>query len=153
MNKKLSLLFLLFTFLFITSCEVVDYNKKKPNNFFYTKDLYNKVTSSENVKVLLFETNLHKEIDVTTEGVDTVKNFIENLKNESFISKPEDLSEEAPYKFFVDIDEDRYVINVYDDASVSLHPWDGVYSPDYINTSKVYKAYNLHKFSKYILKK
>ena len=152
MKKRLSLLFLLFTFLFITSCQVMDYNKKKPNDFFYTKELYNKIISSKDIKVYLFESNLHKEIDVTAEGVDTIKSFIENLKDESFITKTEDMDYETPYKFFIDMDGDRYVIKIYNDDLVSIHPWDGIYTPDYINSSKVYKAYNLQKFAKYILK-
>lgn len=151
MKKTLLSLSIIMTVFFLCSCQLSDYNKQKPTNFYYTKSLHTEFIANSTGKVSLFDTNLHKEVDITSEGFRTIEDFIENLKQENFIEKPEDLPESPPYKMFISFNDTKYVIDIFNDDLISIHPWDAIYTEDYMNCNNIYRANNLFKLCKYIL--
>lgn len=158
MKKKYSLIFIcIILSIFFTSCLKQAPNmpvvKKKPNNFYYTSELYKNLKKDDAYSIKLFETNLYKEVEVSKENNETLNNFISSLKTENFISKPEVLKEKPEFQLFIKANDEKYVINIYDEKYISIHPWDGVFSMDYINMEDIHKAYNLYGFCKYILKR
>lgn len=158
-NKKYPLFIILFMCLcyFLVGCNIQKPNmpvvQKKPNKFHYTSELYKSISSEEEFKVKLFEPNLHKELDVSREDGNTIKNFIQSLEEDNFVNSPEDLPSAPKYKLFITSKDEKYIINVYDDKLVTIYPWDGVFPMDYINMETMHKAYNLYGFCRYILNK
>lgn len=95
--------------------------------------------------------NFYKEKDFDHEDLSIFSDFFNSLKNDSFIEKPADLPEKPLYKIFVSFSENKYIINLYNENFISIYPFDGDYKMDYINTSKMYKAYNLYGLCKYLI--
>lgn len=155
MKKLCMWLLVLILPLMAISCksQVVSYKEKKTSNYAYTKELLSKIDNKDISSVYLFETNLHKQIDVSKEASDVIKNFIKDLKSTNFIDKPNDFNLAPKYKLFVSVNNEKYVINVYNETLVSIHPWDGVHEMDFIDSSGTHKAYNLNGLCNYILKR
>lgn len=97
--------------------------------------------------------NFYKKKDFPKEDLSTFAEFFNSLNNNSFIEKPADLPAKPLYKIFLTFSENKYVINVYNKDFISIYPWDGSYSMDYIDTSKMHKAYNLYGLCKYLIPK
>jgi len=97
--------------------------------------------------------NFYKKKDFSKEDLSTFTEFFNSLNNDSFIETPVNLTSKPIYKIFIKFSENKYVINIYNDNLLSIYPWDGDYRMDYLNTSKMYKAYNLYGLCKYLIPK
>lgn len=97
--------------------------------------------------------NFYKKKDFSKEDLSTFGEFFNSLNNDSFIAKPESLPDKPLYKIFLTFSENKYMINIYNETVISIYPWDGSYNMDYIDTSKMYKAYNLYGLCKYLIPK
>lgn len=155
--KKFSILFLFFICITVISgCGIkasdIPFEIKKPNNYFYTNQIIQSIGTGENIKGTLFEFNLHKEKELPKEGVENIMGFFKSLKNINFISKPQDLPDKPQYKLYITTNNEKFVLNVYNEKYLSIHPWDGVYSEDYIDMTEIYTLYNLHGLCKYFFK-
>lgn len=127
--------------------------KAKPNNYYYT-NLLMKDLSLENPKELYaLYMNFYKKKDFSKEDLSTFTEFFNSLNNDNFIEKPESLPDKPLYKILLAFSENKYMINVYNENVVSIYPWDGSYKMDYIDTTKMYKAYNLYGLCKYLIPK
>ena len=127
------------------------FSNKKPNNYYYT-NLLMKDLSLENPKELYaLYMNFYKKKDFSKEDLSTFGEFFNSLNNDSFIEKPESLPEKPLYKILITFSENKYMINIYNENIISIYPWDGSYSMDYIDTTKMYKAYNLYGLCKYLI--
>ncbi len=139
-----------------TGCTSKTYNmiimNKKPSKFYYTSELCKELNETKGFTASIFQVNLHKEVPILKEDLSTIENFFTNLNTENFIDKPEGIKEKPQYKIFIESNNEKFVVNVYDEKYISIHPWDGTFEMDYIDMSDVYKAYNLYGFCKYILK-
>jgi hypothetical protein len=148
---------LLFFSLTLSGCKYNVYSKvftkAKPNNYYYT-NLLMKDLSLENPKELYaLYMNFYKKKDFSKDDLSTFTEFFNSLNNDSFIEKPESLPDKPLYKILLTFSENKYMINVYNENVVSVYPWDGSYKMDYINTTKMYKAYNLYGLCKYLIPK
>lgn len=158
MNKKKYLFTLIIILLIsLSGCkkEWIDspVKNKKPTTFYYTAQL-SEFINENTVEVTLFETNLNKDVEVSKENKETLYKFISNLKKENFLSPKEDLSKKPKYKLFIKLNnEKKYVINIFDEIHISVHPWDGVYLMDNITMEGIPTAYNLYKLCEFILNK
>lgn len=157
MKKVISAALILFISLLLNGCKI-NYSEypnisEKPNKSYYTLLLASEIKDNTNYNVSLLETNLYKEVSLDQEGKDTIINFLSTLEAANFIKMEEDIKTTPEYKFFVKIQSNKYVINVYNEALISIHPWDGIYKEDFISMNNIPKAYNLHGLSKYILNK
>lgn len=158
MNKKKYLFTLLIILLIsLSGCkkEWIDspIKNKKPTGFYYTAQLSQFINEND-VEITLFETNLNKDVEVSKGNKETLYKFISSLKKENFLSPKEDLSQKPKYKLFIKLhNEKKYVINIYDETHISLHPWDGIFSMDNITMQDIPKAYNLYNLCEFILNK
>lgn len=127
--------------------------KGKPNNYYYSSLIMKDLSLEKPVGLYALYMNFYKKKDFSKEDLSTLVNFFNSLNNKSFVEKPATLPEKPLYKIFLAFSENKYVINVYNQNFVSVYPWDGSYNMDYIDTSKMYKAYNLYGLCKYLLPK
>ncbi|MCM0648485.1 DUF4883 family protein [Clostridium swellfunianum] len=164
MTKKIIyiilILFLVFIPITLAGCKIkigsytvnnFTITKKKPNNFYYTNSLAKNLTLESSIKIKLMDTNFYKEKDLSIEDIDTVRNFTKALKKNNFIEKPKDLPEKPLYKLFFTFNKEKYVINVYSEKYISVYPWDGNYSMDYIDMEGIQPLYNLCGLCKYLI--
>ena len=126
--------------------------KKKPNNFYYTNLLAQSFKNDDSPKITLFQVNLHKDKELPKEGMENIKGFFKNIKQRDFINKPALLPSKPEYKIYINTSKEKYVVNVYNEKYISIFPWDGVFSMDYIDTSNLYTLYNFYGLCKYYFK-
>ena len=140
---KYSLIPVIILAFLISSCSI-PVSREKSSNYYYTNQVSKHLTLDKNISVYIIDTNFYKEIKLSEDSVTTIKDFIHNLKNENFISLPKNLPNKPKYKFYLNFDKEKYVINIYTDKYISIYPWDGDFSMDYIDMTGVYLNYNLY---------
>ncbi|WP_243187053.1 DUF4883 family protein [Clostridium muellerianum] len=128
------------------------YSKNKPNNFYYTNILAKNLTLEASYKCIILDTNLSKEKEVQNDNKFVVKNMLKSLNKNNFIQKPKDLPDKPAYKMFFTFNKDKLVVNVYNEKFISIYPWDGDYSMDYIDMSGVPLSLNLYSLCKFMFK-
>lgn len=126
-------------------------SKKKPNNFYYTNLLAKNLTLSSSSKAIILDTNFYKEKDLRKDDVDTIKKFTKELNKQNFVDKPSDLPAKPLYKLYFTFDKEKYVINVYNERYISVYPWDGTYSMDYIDMNGISPSNNVTSLCKYLI--
>ncbi|WAG42462.1 DUF4883 family protein [Clostridium estertheticum] len=129
------------------------FTKNKPSNYYYTKLLMNDLSSETPKELYALYMNFYKKKDFSKEDSTILVNFFNSLTNTSFIDKPTNLPAKPLYKIFLTFSKDKYVLNIYNERYISIYPWDGDYKMDYIDTSKMFKAYNLYGLCKYLIPK
>lgn len=153
--KKFIIFFIILQILFLIGCDMnpikLSINSGKPFNFYYTNLLSKNIKLGNTMKCVIFDTNLYKEKELPAEENQTIKNFLNELTRDNFIEKPSDLPQKPIYKIFFKFDNDKYVINVYNNKYISVYPWDGSYSMDYIDMSSVHTANNIYYLCKYVI--
>jgi hypothetical protein len=127
--------------------------KSKPNNYYYTNLLMKDLSLEKPVELYALYMNFYKKKDFSKEDLSTFSDFFNSLNKDSFVEKPAKLPDKPLYKIFLTFSENKYMINVYNENIISIYPWDGAYGMDYIDTSKMYKAYNLYGLCKYLIPK
>ncbi|MGH4121644.1 MAG: DUF4883 family protein [Clostridium sp.] len=127
--------------------------KSKPNNYYYTNLLMKDLSLEKPKELYALYMNFYKKKDFSVEDLYTFTEFFNSLNNNNFIEKPATLTNKPVYKIFLTFSKNKYIINVYSQDLISIYPWDGGYSMDYIDTNKMYKAYNLYGLCKYLIPK
>lgn len=158
MKKKsiLVLILILLTFI-LSSCskepEILMIRNKKPSNYYYSSILSNSFKTYSSCKVVVLETNFYKSMNFSKDDVDVIKCFFNCLNRNNFINKPNDLPKKPVYKIKCTFNDNTYVINVYSERYLSIQPWDGYYSMDYVDASNIYTANNLYYLCQYVISK
>ncbi|MBC8062514.1 MAG: DUF4883 family protein [Clostridiaceae bacterium] len=119
-------------------------NKQKANKYYYTNEVSKHLTLDKNISGSIIDTNFYKEIELSKDSITTIKDFIDNLKKDNFIDLPKTLPAKPKYKFYLNFNKEKYVINIYTEKYISIYPWDGDYVMDYIDMTGVYLNYNLY---------
>lgn len=157
MKRFFRLCFILLICLLFNGCKInySEYPKisEKSNINYYTLLLASELNDNDNYNVSLLETNLYKEVSIDKDAKDTIINFLSSLEANNFIKLKEELKTSPEYKFFIKANSNKYIINVYNENLISIHPWDGTYNEDFITMNNIPKAYNLYGLCKYILNK
>ena len=130
----------------------INFNKNKPNNFYYTNILAKNLTLDSSVKCTALDTNFYKEKNLQNENINAVKLMLKSLNKNNFISKPKDIPQKPTYKIFFTFNKEKLVINVYNEKYLSIYPWDGSYPMDYIDMTGVPASLNLHNLCEFIFK-
>lgn len=151
--KSILVCLIIFFLLTLNACNYTSIKKEKNNNQYYFSKLANNITTCNNYKITLLDTNFYKTIELNKTDINTLLNFMNTLNKNNFIKKPIKLPKKPEYKFFLNLDENKYVINVYNEQYVSIFPWDGNYSEDFIDMKNLYKGYNLYNLCKYLIPK
>ena len=154
--KKLNFIFIIVILLFtLNGCSFQNPKyinlSTKPSNHYYTDELENKILNNENFTLYVFDTNLYKEIEVPSEENDIIENFISALVDDNYSEDQIDIEE--PFRLKVVFNDDKYLINVFNDSIVSISPWDGNYKEDIISIKDLPLRYNLLDFCNHIANK
>ena len=154
--KKLNFIFIIILLLFtLNGCSFQNPKyinlSTKPSNHYYTDELEKKILNNEKFTLYVFDTNLYKEIEVPSEENDIIENFISALVDENYSDDKIDIEE--PFRLKVVFNDDKYLINVFNDSIVSISPWDGNYKEDVISIKDLPLRYNLLDFCNHIANK
>jgi hypothetical protein len=156
MKRVLSLILLFSILLTFSSCSngALKYSlkEKKPNTYYYSDLLIKEIKAHGISNVLVLETNLNKEKNLKDEDIKILISFFNSIKTKNFLTSAPELPKKPEYKFYLTIDGDKFVINVYNEKYIGIFPWDGAYSMDYIDMSDVKPLYNLYNQCKYLYK-
>lgn len=153
-----NLIYFLFTALIIsiltTGCnydiERNPYIHKKPNNFYYTSILSQNILSNSSYKCSILNVNFYKRKDLDSKNTAVIAASIKTLNKNNFISKPQNFNLKPLYKIFFTFNNSKMVINVYNQQYISIYPWDGNYSMDYIDMKGLPIALNIYNLCEYI---
>ncbi|MBZ9688334.1 DUF4883 family protein [Clostridium estertheticum] len=156
-KKYISIIICIFFSLTLYGCKY-KFNKNifiknKPNTYYYTNLLMKDLSLEKPTELYALYMNFYKKKDFSVGDLSTFTDFFKSLNTDSFIQKPANLTNKPIYKIFLTFSKNKYIINVYNENLISIYPWDGGYSMDYIDTTKMYKAYNLYGLCKYLIPK
>lgn len=152
MKKLYIILLCFFIMILFSGCNKISIKfNKKPTNSYYSEELKGNFNSYGIDNVTAFEVNYSKEIPVDENDAEIINKFISSIDNTAYILKPSDLPEKSKYKLFITFNNNKkYVIDVFNEKFVAVYPWDGNYSPDYIDMTDVHTLYNLYGLCKYL---
>lgn len=127
------------------------FEKEKTSLNYHTEKLKEDLAKS-NPKIRILDMNSYSETIIKEEDVRIIKDLTENLKDENFL-KEEEIPKKPLYKFFIDVNSNRYVIDTYGDDFITLYPWDSTISKDFITLKDVPNAFKLEAFCQYAFDK
>lgn len=151
--KKGSLIILILLLISaILVCGKMYIHKKKPINYYYTNLLAKNLTLSKKYEIQVLDTNFYKSKVLSKDDTDTIQYFLKDLRKPNFIQKPVSLNKKPEYKiFFKFLDTNKqFVINVYSKDVISIYPWDGDFSMDYITMNEIPLRHNIYSLCKYV---
>ena len=155
MKKLLFFILSLFISIILCSCTLQDpkyisLSSNKPNNHYYTSELQKKLIENDSFNLYVFDTNLYKEIKVSSEENNIIENFIDSLNEKNYLDSTS--LDKEPFRIkIVFNDTTKYLIKVFDSSNISVLPWDGIYEEDYISMENVPLGYNLFDFCNHIV--
>ncbi|URZ01216.1 DUF4883 family protein [Clostridium felsineum] len=134
----------------LSSCnELID--NKKPFNFYYTNLLSRSFAKEKAVKLSLIDTSYYKNHNLSTSEIVTIKDFLLHLKKHNYINKPSNLPDKPMYKLFLTFSNSKFVMDVYNENYVSVYPWDGHYTKDFLSIKDIPPSCNPYNFCTYII--
>jgi len=154
--KKIKFIFIIVILLFtLNGCSFQNPKyinlSSKPSNHYYTDELENKILNNETFTLYVFDTNLYKEIEVSSEENTIIENFISALVDDNYSDDPIDINES--FRLKIVFNDDKYLIKIFNDSIVSISPWDGNYKEDVISIKDLPLRYNLFDFCNHIANK
>lgn len=154
--KKLTVILIILSLCFtLTGCTLQNPKyinfSTKPNTHYYTDELKNKILNNEKFMLYVFDTNLYKEIEVPIEENSILENFTSALINDNYSDEKVDIKE--PFRIKIVFDNDKYLIKIFNNSTVSVSPWDGNYREDIILMKDLPLRYNLFDFCNHIANK
>lgn len=154
MRRNILIIIICTILLLFTGCSNVVDNKilhtSKPNDFYYTNLLWKNLSDKDNYKTTILDTNYFKEIEFNKEYVEQFKLFLKRLNKSNFIKKPAKELTKPLYKIFFDFENEKYIVNVYNENLISIYPWDGNYEMDFINMTDIPNSLNIYSLCKYL---
>ena len=123
--------------------------KKKPCLDYYSNEIYNKLLNNEDYSLEIFDTNVYKTFSLDDNEKVIIKDFLSSLSNDSY-QKYTDITKLEPYEIKITFHDSKYIIKIFDNETISIFPWDGVYEEDIVNMSSVPQRYNLYEYCEYI---
>ncbi|MBU5900301.1 DUF4883 family protein, partial [Vibrio cholerae O1] len=65
-----------------------------------------------------------------------IDDLLKSLKDSNFINE-EDLPNKPLYKIFIDLNSEKYVIDIYGDDLITLYLWDSDVRKDYLSLKDI----------------
>jgi len=124
--------------------------KESPD--FYINEINSRILNSEDYSLEIFNTNLYKKIKIDDTEKVVIENFINSLANANYIDNEKPSTQEV-YQMRITFNDEKYIINIYNESMVTVFPWDGIYDEDIINMVNVPERYNLLDFCENIEKR
>lgn len=152
--KKLTTFIILILLFTLQGCAFEDpkyiHFKEKSSNNFYTQEIYSKLLNDEDYSLEVFNTNIYKNILVHDDEEGIIENLIRELSSENY-KEDGDISEKEPYQIKIKFNDNAtYVIKIFNENTISVSPWDGIFKEDIVDIQSVPKKYNLYDFCTHI---
>lgn len=155
--KKLFFLFIIFFSITLLGCKANNpkyiHFEKKPKLNYYTCEIGKLLLSKNDYSLELYNTNLCTSTTLNNDDKKILINFINSAKNENYISEEEleKISDEISYELKVKFESGEiFIIKIFSPSLVSINPWDGIFSEDYIKTDTLPTKYNPYNFCTFI---
>lgn len=146
--KKIILLTVLTIFLAcFCGCDNELLHKEKPFNFYYTNLLAGSFVKEKVIKVSLIDTVYYKNYSLNNSEISVLKNFLIHLEKHNYINRPSNLPSKPMYRFFLTFSKTKFVLDVYNKNYVTISPWDGYYSKDFLDITDIPSSCNPYNFS------
>ena len=102
--------------------------------------------------VLRIKVVIYSEVIVDNEDVRIIDDLLKSLKDSNFINE-EALPNKPLYKIFIDLNSEKYVIDIYGDDLITLYPWDSDVRKDYLSLKDIPNSFKLEPFCQYVFNK
>lgn len=164
MFKKIKIFLILLILSFsVISCSKPSFNTissslriSKPSLDYYTKYLKHSISKKNNTTHLsIFYTKTGKNKSIPLDYVDKFTVFINSIKSNHFLDTNQITLElkDPEYKITVFINNNpAFIINIFNDKYINIHPWDGIYNPDFIDISSLQTRTNIYNIVDFIIK-
>lgn len=164
MLKKIKLFIILLIFpILIMSCNKsfienlsAPLRISKPSANFYTNHLIRTFKNSDDIHISILYTKTGKNKTISTKHIDSFNKFLNYIKPINFLdpNKNNIKFNDPEYRITISINKkNSFIINVFDKSFLTIHPWDGVYSPDILDISNFHESINLYNLCEFIIKK
>ena len=164
MFKKIKVFLILLIFSFsVISCSKPSFNTissslkiSKPSLDYYTKYLKHSISKKNNtthLSILYTKTGKNKSIPV--KDIDKFTTFLNSLKPSHFLNTNQKTLEvkDPEYRLTVFINSNpAFIINIFNYKYINIHPWDGIYNPDFIDISSLQTRTNIYNIVDFIIK-
>lgn len=157
MKSKFRIIILILSLLLLQGCsyEKPDYIhfQKKPSLQYYTNEIMSKILNNEYYSLEIYDKNVSKIIKIDDSEKIIIADFINNLTNDSYLKTIDNSEIETEvYQLRIKFknSNNKYIINIYNDETITIFPWDGIFNEDYISMKNVPARYNLFNFCNYV---
>ena len=149
--KYIKIIIILPFLILLQSCSLKDpkymnFEKKETPNY-YINEINSKILNGEDYSVEIFNTNLYKKFKIEDTEKLIIGNFLDSLSNDNYLDNQKPETKEV-YEMRITFKNGKYVIKVFNETTITVFPWDGVYEEDLINMTNIPKRYNLLYFCK-----
>lgn len=155
MKKKLLILLFVIIMAGLCGCSKINdfTNKNKPSINFYTQNLTNNLALEKPLSIKVFYKEYFNEFIFPDTEVTDILSFINILNDKYFIDKPSDLPDSYKYKVYLEFNDSKYAMTIFNEKYISIYSWDGKYEVDYVNMSDIPLHLNLYSICKYFSEK
>ena len=101
----------------------------------------------------VFDCVLYKYYDVPKEDYDIAESFLTSLRTENYLTElPDKYKKSKPqYRLIISLGSSKYIINAYSPELDTIHPYDGSFQEDIIDSTKNVDARNnIYDFCVYV---
>lgn len=126
----------------------------KPTTYYYSNELYMNLKENPSFTLQVFDCILYKYYDVPQEDYDIVESFLASLHSENYLTEfPDEFKEKkAKYRLIISLGNSKYIINAYSTDLNTIHPYDGSFQEDIIDSTKnIDERNNIYDFCAYII--
>lgn len=125
----------------------------KPSKNFYTNSLINSIKNSQNIQISILYSKTGKNKILPDEYMESFNLFLSSIKRDFFVENFSQNAKEPEYKLTISLDnKNSFIINIFDEDIISIHPWDGIYEPDAIDISSLNSKVNIFNIVDFIIK-
>ncbi len=155
--KKVLAAFLACSLIFLLSgCSLKDPKyinlESKPSEQYYTQELKDKLSDSDDFKVSILDTNFYKEKQIPKEENKSFIDFINSIHPEYYKEASVDKTKRCLYKVYVTIKNSKYLLKVYENEIITIAPWDGVFDEDVLSELSIPPGQKLISICKHYIK-
>lgn len=146
-------LLIIFSTLFLIGCntENIQYISftSKPSLSYYTDKIRLLLANNKDYSIILFNKNLFRTTPLDDNQKLIIENFLDYLPNDNY-KEYYDIEKKEIYQLRLTIDNQKYIIKIFDYTLISIAPYDGNYEEDIIVMDNIPIRYNLYDYCYYI---
>lgn len=153
-KKLLTVIVIIIIIINFTSCsfKFSPFNEdNKPSKNYYTQELLKLIKVEQPKKVSMFYREFFEEFTFPNAETSDIISFLESLKEDYYIEKPSDLPETYDYKVYLNFNNKKYAMTIFNEKYASIYEWDGDYEVDYINMTDIPLSLNIYGICKYFI--